>query len=97
MIVAPLLQWRAGLAWSQRRLWLGAVGCYVFAKLLEVADSSVLDLTQCVSGHTLKHLFAAAGAWLVWRAFRLRKLAGPAVEASAERPAAQWTMRGVSS
>lgn len=97
MIVAPLLQWRAGLAWSQRRLWLAAVGCYLVAKLLEVADGAVLDLTQCVSGHTLKHLFAAAGAWFVWRAFRLRKLSGPALEAGAGRPAAQWTMRGVSS
>lgn len=97
MIVAPLLQWRAVLAWSQRRLWLAAVACYLVAKLLEVADGAVLDLTQCVSGHTLKHLFAAGGAWFVWRAFRLRKLAGPALEAGAGRPAAQWTMRGVSS
>ncbi|GAA5184166.1 hypothetical protein GCM10025771_37570 [Niveibacterium umoris] len=97
LVVVPLLQWRAGLAWSQRRLWLAAVGAYVLAKLLEVADAPVMHLTGMLSGHTLKHVFAALGAWLVWRAFRLRKLAGPAVEAGAGRPAAQWTMRGVSS
>lgn len=97
LIVAPLLQWRAGLAWSQRRLWLAAVASYVFAKLLEVADLPVLEMTGLLSGHTLKHLLAALGAWFVWRAYRLRKLAGPALEPGAGHAPIQWTTRGVSS
>ena len=36
---------------------------YAFAKLLEINDQAVFDLTgQLVSGHTLKHLAAAAAA-----------------------------------
>lgn len=45
---------------------LGAViGLYALAKLFEAADHSVLDATGWVSGHTLKHLAAAAAAWPV--------------------------------
>lgn len=89
MIIVPLLQWRAGWAWPQRRLWLAAVACYVIAKLLELMDAPVLALTHCISGHTLKHLFAALGAWCVWRALRLRRSAGAAPAAGDDRLAAQ--------
>lgn len=42
-------------------LWAG-LGLYAGAKLLEVADARIFALGQIVSGHTLKHLAAAAGA-----------------------------------
>jgi len=42
--------------------WLaGALGCYALAKLLEALDHQVFALGGVVSGHTLKHLVAAAG------------------------------------
>lgn len=46
---------------------LGAViGLYAVAKLFEAADHAVFDATyQAVSGHSLKHLFAAGAAWPV--------------------------------
>ena len=40
-------------------------GWYVLAKLLETFDHEVLTITQFVSGHTLKHLAAAAAAFVV--------------------------------
>jgi hypothetical protein len=41
--------------------WASVVGLYLVAKLFELADQSTLDLTLgLVSGHTLKHLVAAA-------------------------------------
>ena len=47
---------------------------YAFAKVVELHDRELFDFTnELVSGHSLKHLFAAAGAaWLV-RMLRLRK------------------------
>jgi hypothetical protein len=45
--------------------WGIALGLYALAKVLEVSDAAVLAAAG-VSGHTLKHLFAAAGiGWLV--------------------------------
>lgn len=41
---------------------LGALGCYAAAKLFEVADQAFYELAAgVVSGHSMKHLLAAAG------------------------------------
>ena len=52
--------------------WFGAIGLYLVAKGLELHDAQVLDMLG-VSGHTLKHLMAAAAA--LWLAARLRRAA----------------------
>jgi hypothetical protein len=50
-----------------------ALGLYALAKLAEVLDALIYGLGGLVSGHTLKHLFAAAAvAWLV-RMLHLRQ------------------------
>jgi hypothetical protein len=42
------------------------VGFYALAKILELADGRVFALGHIVSGHTLKHLAAAAaGYWIL--------------------------------
>ncbi|MFZ1538539.1 MAG: hypothetical protein WAT23_14285 [Chromatiaceae bacterium] len=41
-------------------LW-ALLACYGLAKLFELLDEPILDLTQYVSGHSLKHLAAALG------------------------------------
>ena len=44
--------------------WGLVIAAYAVAKLLEAADHGVWQLTgELVSGHTLKHLVAAAAAW----------------------------------
>jgi len=51
---------------------LGLVGWYLLAKVFERLDQQVFETLRVVSGHTLKHLFAAlAIAWVV-RMLRLR-------------------------
>jgi hypothetical protein len=46
-------------------LWL-ALFCYVIAKLAEYYDGVIFGLlNQSVSGHTLKHLFAALGCYIL--------------------------------
>ena len=46
--------------------WGAVVTVYVIAKLLELADHQVYELTvHVVSGHTLKHVVASCAAWPV--------------------------------
>jgi len=46
--------------------WWGVLGFYAAAKVFELADRPVFAALGGLSGHTLKHLFAAAGAaWLL--------------------------------
>lgn len=56
------------------RAWWGVLLGYGIAKALEVADHAVFERLGALSGHTLKHLVAAAAAaWLlraVWHAAR---------------------------
>lgn len=55
--------------------WGLVIAAYAVAKLLEAADHGVWQLTdELVSGHTLKHLVAAAAAWpLVGALGRVRR------------------------
>jgi hypothetical protein len=62
LLVVPL--WQACYAAPRRdRAWFfAAVLLYVFAKLAELADHELLARSGWISGHTLKHLLAAAAA-----------------------------------
>jgi len=50
------------------------VGFYALAKALELLDKPIFALGHIVSGHTLKHLAAAAAGYWILRMLRLRKL-----------------------
>jgi hypothetical protein len=50
------------------------VGFYVLAKILEEADRQVFALGHIVSGHTLKHLAAAAAGYWILRMLQKRDL-----------------------
>lgn len=51
--------------------WWTVLAFYAAAKGMELADHAALDTIGLVSGHTLKHLLAAAGAgWIVQAASR---------------------------
>jgi hypothetical protein len=61
------------------------VGFYVLAKILEESDRQVFALGRIVSGHTLKHLAAAAAGYWILRMLKKRALLdqrGPAKSAS---------------
>ena len=67
LVMTPLL---LTLFPSSRRYRIGlggAILAYVIAKGFELADHPILEMTGWVSGHTLKHVFAAAaGMAVVW-------------------------------
>ncbi len=50
-------------------LWI-CLGLYALAKVAESLDAPIFDRTRVVSGHSLKHLLAAAGAFCAYLAFR---------------------------
>ncbi len=60
----------AGVSWLPKQgkgpNWAALIAAYALAKLLELQDVQVFQLTQgLISGHTLKHVFAALAAWAV--------------------------------
>lgn len=56
-------------------LW--AFGAYVAAKLAELWDAAIYGSTgEMISGHTIKHLLAAGGLWVILRMLRRREPRG---------------------
>jgi len=53
--------------------WIIAAALYAFAKLLEFYDGAVYSAGSILSGHTLKHLAAAAACFAVLRYFQSRQ------------------------
>src|SRR5271169_1768267 len=53
--------------------WVGAAALYALAKLLEYYDHEVYSVGSIVSGHTLKHLAAAAAGFAILRLFLTRR------------------------
>ena len=65
VVAMPLLCWLfpAGRYTSTPHMYI-MLGCYALAKVLEIADRALFEvLAGIVSGHTLKHLAAAAAAY----------------------------------
>lgn len=54
-------------------MWLTAAALYAVAKAFEFFDAPVFAAGQFVSGHTLKHLFAAAACFVLLRNFQTRR------------------------
>jgi Ceramidase len=53
--------------------WLVAASLYALAKLFEFTDYPIYSLGRLLSGHTLKHLSAAAACFVILRYFELRR------------------------
>jgi hypothetical protein len=53
--------------------WIAAVALYALAKLLEFLDGKIYSLGSILSGHTLKHLAAAAAGFAILRLFQTRR------------------------
>ncbi|GAA5785951.1 hypothetical protein [Chitiniphilus shinanonensis] len=68
LLLVPCWQHRADAPWSERLAMLQAGLCYGLAKVAELGDAVVYDLSGgWLSGHHLKHLLAAAAcALLAW-------------------------------
>jgi Ceramidase len=56
--------------------WIVAAALYALAKVLEHFDGAIYAIGHIVSGHTLKHLAAAAACFAILRYFQTRRLIG---------------------
>jgi hypothetical protein len=54
--------------------WLIAAALYGLAKVFEFSDQAIFSLGYVVSGHTVKHLAAAAACFMILRYFQTRRL-----------------------
>lgn len=70
LVAIPWWQWRSARPPRERIAFGIAVMLYVVAKVLELADHAVLEAIGVASGHTLKHLAAAAAAVMVVQSMR---------------------------
>ena len=76
---APLLTLPALLAfypsqYSHRYMLLIALACYLLAKVFEFYDREVFAILRSrVSGHTIKHLWAATGCLCILQMLRKRR------------------------
>ncbi len=65
LLAIPVMLWLLPRQATRGRDWLAAIGFYLAAKALESIDGVVFALGGMISGHTLKHMLAAAGAcWI---------------------------------
>lgn len=53
--------------------WISAAALYVLAKLFEFSDHAIYSVGYLLSGHTLKHLAAAAACLVILRYFQNRQ------------------------
>ncbi len=70
--------------------WLWAAGAaYLIAKICELFDHQIFRaLHETISGHTLKHLFAAAGIYFIWRWTGQRRRRSPPADRRGRAPRA---------
>ena len=73
MVLIPLILLFFPSRLSHVRLIWAVLGAYGVAKLFELADEWVFSHSHVVSGHTLKHLFAALGIYVFLLALRWRR------------------------
>jgi Ceramidase len=59
--------------YTHSRYWIIAAGLYALAKLFEFSDNAIYSIGHMLSGHTLKHLAAAAACFVILRYFQLRR------------------------
>jgi hypothetical protein len=66
LLLFPPRYSRAGYFW-------GVVGWYGVAKLCEIFDGSIYGWTGIISGHSIKHLFAALAVWWILLMLMMRR------------------------
>jgi len=78
-LALPLLIMLLPPKYSGTSYWVAAVALYALAKVAELSDYAV-HANFILSGHTLKHLFAAAACFAVLRYFQTRQPIAPVAQ-----------------
>ena len=74
MLLIPLIMMLFPARYTRSLDLVWVLALYVLAKIFEFLDHSIFSATHgFVSGHTLKHLFAALASWQILRMVMLRR------------------------
>jgi hypothetical protein len=73
LVALPLIFLLLSPKYTGTSYWLFAAAFYALAKLLEFYDGAAFSVGSVVSGHTLKHLAAAAACFAILRYFMTRR------------------------
>ena len=72
----PIILLGYRLDWKRSRAYWWLLMAYLVAKLCEHFDQAILDLLGVISGHSLKHVFAAIGLFVLADSYRWRNRDG---------------------
>lgn len=79
LVAIPLILYFYQSPYTHRHYLVYGLLFYFLAKILELNDSRVYEWSQqLISGHTAKHLFAAAGIYYIYLMLKNRRLIKPA-------------------
>ncbi|HMF15551.1 MAG TPA: hypothetical protein VKE98_00015 [Gemmataceae bacterium] len=73
LLAIPLMLWLFPPKYTRTADLFGALAAYLVAKLLELLDTQVYAQGGLMSGHTLKHLFAAVTPYLIYHMIKHRR------------------------
>jgi hypothetical protein len=73
MLLIPAILWLFESEQQGDAFYWGMIAAYALAKAAEFFDAGLYEFSGGVSGHTLKHLIAAAAPWIFYRALRHRE------------------------
>jgi hypothetical protein len=73
MLLIPLLLLMYPSAFGRSRELWWLLGIYLLAKLAEFADGAIFAIGGVISGHSLKHLFAAVAMGMLLKALLVRR------------------------
>jgi len=75
LVSIPLLAFLIPVRTGNVQFLYGAIASYAAAKFFEIGDGQIFDVTHgAFSGHSLKHLAAAAGIYCIFRYLKSRPL-----------------------
>lgn len=73
VLLIPLILWLFKSRLNGDNYIWGVIGAYAASKFMELFDTQLYSALGAISGHSLKHLTAAFGAFIFYRALRERK------------------------
>lgn len=73
ILLIPMMLWLYPSSYNDTYSLLALLACYLAAKLTEFFDPEIFEALGFISGHTIKHLFAALGVYCYYRGLRNRQ------------------------
>jgi hypothetical protein len=77
MVLIPLILWLFSPRYTRGYDFIITIGWYGLSKLSEALDKVIFSVGSVVSGHSLKHIFAAIGTyWILRMVFKREEITG---------------------